>query len=119
MESVIKAIEIYPDRVRLLDQRKLPLVEEYVDCHTSQEVAVALKEMVVRGAPAIGVAAAAGIALGVQQLRPEDDEDFDGRFAAMGHRPYACLCPTVLAGTAGATSAGGLRRGATSSAGRY
>jgi methylthioribose-1-phosphate isomerase len=83
MESVIKAIEIYPDCVRLLDQRKLPLVEEYVDCHTYQEVAMAIKEMVVRGAPAIGVAAAAGIALGVQQLRPEDNEDFAGRFATM------------------------------------
>jgi methylthioribose-1-phosphate isomerase len=83
MESVIKAIEIYPDRVRLLDQRKLPLVEEYVDCHTYQDVAAAIKDMVVRGAPAIGVAAAAGIALGVQQLQAEDEEDFDARFAAM------------------------------------
>jgi methylthioribose-1-phosphate isomerase len=83
MESMIKAIEIGSDRVRLLDQRQLPLVEAYVDCCTYQEVATAIKEMVVRGAPAIGVAAAAGIALGVQQLRPEDDEDFEARFAAI------------------------------------
>src|SRR4030095_3027674 len=68
MESVIKTIEIARDCVRLLDQRKLPLVEEYLECRTYQEVAAAIKTLVVRGAPAIGVAAAAGIALGVQQL---------------------------------------------------
>ena len=75
MESVIKTIEIYPDRVRLLDQRKLPLVEEYVDCHTYQEVAEAIRTMVVRGAPAIGVAAAGGIALGVQHVQSDSAED--------------------------------------------
>ena len=70
MESVIKTIEIVPGCVRLLDQRKLPTVEEYVDCHTYQEVAAAIQQMVVRGAPAIGVTAAAGIALGMQQVQP-------------------------------------------------
>ena len=64
MESAIKTIAIYPDRIRLLDQRKLPLMEEYVDCRTYQEVAEAIRTMVVRGAPAIGVAAAGGIAVG-------------------------------------------------------
>src|SRR5215467_12195070 len=71
MESVIKTIDIAPDRVRLLDQRKLPLVEEYVDCRTYQEVAEAIRTMVVRGAPAIGVAAAGGIALGVQHVQSD------------------------------------------------
>ena len=51
MESIIRAIEIYPDRVRLLDQRKLPLVEEYVECRTYQEVAEAIRTMVVRRVP--------------------------------------------------------------------
>jgi methylthioribose-1-phosphate isomerase len=83
MESVIQAIEIYPDRVRLLDQRKLPEVETYVECFTYKEVAAAITHMVVRGAPAIGVAAAAGLALGVQQLRPEEETDFASRFEAM------------------------------------
>lgn len=83
MESVIQAIEIYSDRVRLLDQRKLPEVETHVECFTYQEVASAIKGMVVRGAPAIGVTAAAGLALGVRQLRPDDDADFDRRFDAM------------------------------------
>ena len=81
MESVIKTIEIAPDCVRLLDQRKLPLVEEYVDCRTYQEVARAITSMVVRGAPAIGVAAAGGIALGVQQL--DSTADFDAALAQM------------------------------------
>src|SRR5437016_3105577 len=74
MESIIRAIEIYPDRVRLLDQRKLPLVEEYVECYTYQEVAEAIRTMVVRGAPAIGVAAAGGVALGVQNLQSGSPE---------------------------------------------
>lgn len=70
MESVIKTIEISPEGVRLLDQRKLPITEEYVDCRTYQEVATAIQSMIVRGAPAIGVTAAAGIALGMQQVQP-------------------------------------------------
>src|SRR2546428_12693265 len=80
MESIIRAIEIYPDRVRLLDQRKLPLVEEYVECRTYQEVAEAIRTMVVRGAPAIGVAAAGGIALGAQRLRAGSVEEVAAQF---------------------------------------
>src|SRR2546426_224228 len=80
MESIITAIEIYPDRVRLLDQRKLPLVEEYVECRTYQEVAEAIRTMVVRGAPAIGVAAAGGIALGVQHVQSDSAEDRAAQF---------------------------------------
>jgi methylthioribose-1-phosphate isomerase len=80
MESVIKTVEILSDCVRLLDQRKLPLSEEYVDCRTYQEVAEAITTMVVRGAPAIGVAAAAGIALGVQQLQMEPGAAFAEQF---------------------------------------
>src|SRR5256714_8293886 len=80
MESIITAIEIYPDRVRLLDQRKLPLVEEYVECRTYQEVAEAIRTMVVRGAPAIGVAAAGGIALGVQHLQSGSPEEIAVQF---------------------------------------
>jgi methylthioribose-1-phosphate isomerase len=83
MESIIRAIEIYPDCVRLLDQRKLPLVEEYVECRTYQEVAEAIRTMLVRGAPAIGVAAAGGIALGVQQLQLGPPEEIAAQFEAM------------------------------------
>lgn len=83
MESVINTIAIYPDRVRLLDQRKLPLVEEYVDCHTYQEVAAAIQTMVVRGAPAIGVAAAGGIALGVQHMQSDAGAERAAQFEAI------------------------------------
>jgi methylthioribose-1-phosphate isomerase len=55
------------DRVTMIDQRRLPAEERYVDCRTYEEVADAIRSMVIRGAPAIGVAAAFGIVLGVRQ----------------------------------------------------
>src|SRR5215470_16177974 len=55
--------------VRLIDQTKLPLRETYVVCRTSAEVAAAIREMVVRGAPAIGAAAAYGTALAAREGR--------------------------------------------------
>jgi methylthioribose-1-phosphate isomerase len=51
----------------MVDQRKLPAQEVYVRCRTPQEVAKAIRTMVIRGAPAIGVAAAWGLALGVRR----------------------------------------------------
>src|SRR5438477_628664 len=53
------------DTVVMIDQRKLPAEEVYVRCKTAAEVARAIRTMVIRGAPAIGVAAAYGTALGV------------------------------------------------------
>ena len=55
------------DAVVMIDQRKLPAAEVYVRCKTASEVARAIKTMVIRGAPAIGVAAAMGIALGIRK----------------------------------------------------
>jgi methylthioribose-1-phosphate isomerase len=55
------------DVVVMIDQRKLPANEVYVRCKTAAEVARAIKTMVIRGAPAIGVAAAMGIALGLRK----------------------------------------------------
>ena len=55
------------DAVVMIDQRKLPAREVYVRCKTAAEVARAIKTMVIRGAPAIGVAAAMGIAFGVRR----------------------------------------------------
>jgi len=54
------------DAVVMIDQRKLPTEEIYVRCRTAAEVARAIRTMVIRGAPAIGVAAAMGIALGAR-----------------------------------------------------
>jgi len=57
--------------VVMIDQRALPLLERYVTCTDFQEVIAAIKDLTIRGAPAIGVAAAMGIALGVRRL-PDD-----------------------------------------------
>src|SRR5947209_3627814 len=66
---MINTIEWTDAGVRMIDQRKLPTVEEYPVFGTYQEVAEAIRVMVVRGAPAIGVAAAMGIALGVRDCK--------------------------------------------------
>ena len=63
---MIKTIEWTDEGVRMIDQTKLPTVEEYPVFSTSEGVAEAIRSMVVRGAPAIGVAAAMGIALGMK-----------------------------------------------------
>src|SRR5947209_1672180 len=65
-EHVIKTIEWTEDGVVMIDQRKLPTIEEYPVFKTYQDVAEAIRVMVIRGAPAIGVAAAMGVALGVR-----------------------------------------------------
>src|SRR5207344_987761 len=57
------------DAVVMIDQRKLPAAEVYVRCTTAKQVAKAIKTMVIRGAPAIGVAAAMGLALGVKESK--------------------------------------------------
>jgi methylthioribose-1-phosphate isomerase len=53
--------------VLMIDQRRLPREQVFVTCRTYKDVAEAIRSMVIRGAPAIGVAAAMGVALGVQQ----------------------------------------------------
>ncbi len=65
--NTVKTIEWTPEGVRLIDQRLLPLQEKYLLCRSYRDVAGAIRSMAVRGAPAIGVAAAMGIALGVRQ----------------------------------------------------
>lgn len=59
----VRAVEWQGDHVRLLDQRRLPREVTYLDLHSATEVAAAIRDMVVRGAPAIGIAAAYGVAL--------------------------------------------------------
>lgn len=61
-------VERTAEGVRLIDQRKLPLVETYVTCATAEETAHAIRDMVVRGAPAIGVTAAFGVAAEATRL---------------------------------------------------
>jgi methylthioribose-1-phosphate isomerase len=66
---MIETLQWTDSGVRFIDQRKLPAEETYVTCTSCAQVANAIRKMVVRGAPAIGVAAAMGIALGVQKSR--------------------------------------------------
>ena len=71
---MLPTIEWRDDAIVMIDQRKLPAAELWVRCSTAPEVARAIKTMVVRGAPAIGVAAAMGIALAMRRKasRPSD-----------------------------------------------
>src|SRR5512147_1726160 len=68
------------DVVVMMDQRKLPAQEVYVTCKTAPEVAKAIKTMVIRGAPAIGVAAAMGIALGMRRSKATGTKQFATEF---------------------------------------
>src|SRR5436189_1381560 len=68
------------DAVVMIDQRKLPAEEVYVRCKTAPEVARAIKNMVIRGAPAIGVAAAMGIALGMRKSKATGTQKFAAEF---------------------------------------
>src|SRR5882672_249088 len=68
------------DAVVMIDQRKLPAEEVYVRCLTAGDVARAIKTMVIRGAPAIGVAAAMGIALGMRRSRATGTKQFATEF---------------------------------------
>lgn len=79
---MVKTLEWTDAGVRFIDQTRLPTEEIYVTCRDYREVATAIRDMIVRGAPAIGVSAAMGVALGVRtskakniaDLRPEFDE---------------------------------------------
>jgi methylthioribose-1-phosphate isomerase len=68
------------DLIVMVDQRKLPAQETYVSCRTATDVAKAIKTMVIRGAPAIGVAAAMGIALGMRKGRAHGTRQFATEF---------------------------------------
>lgn len=67
----VRAVQWLNGCVRLLDQRRLPWRVTYIDCKTCDEVASAISDMVVRGAPAIGIAAAYGVALAAAQCYKE------------------------------------------------
>ena len=82
------------DAVVLIDQRRLPDEEVYLRCRDHREVARAIKEMAIRGAPAIGVAAAYGLALGVR-LATVEGEALRAEFEAMAAE-LAATRPTAI-----------------------
>jgi len=71
-----KTIEWKGDRVRVLDQRRLPQEVRFLDCRDASSVAQAIRTMAIRGAPAIGVAAAMGIALAAKRIRSNQPKIF-------------------------------------------
>jgi methylthioribose-1-phosphate isomerase len=77
---MLPTIEWKDDAVVMVDQRKLPGTEVYVTCKTAKDVAKAIKTMVIRGAPAIGVAAAMGIALGMKRSTATGTKQFVTEF---------------------------------------
>src|SRR5512143_1812630 len=77
---MIQTLEWTDSGVVFIDQTKLPTEETYVTCTTHQQVADVIRNMVVRGAPAIGVAAAMGIALGVKNSKAENGADLKKDF---------------------------------------
>jgi methylthioribose-1-phosphate isomerase len=83
---MVKTIEWTPAGVVMIDQTRLPRITEFVTCTTYDEVAHAIKTMIIRGAPAIGVAAAMGVAIGAQKA---SDAAFDAEFAT--------ICETLAA----------------------
>jgi methylthioribose-1-phosphate isomerase len=72
----IRAIEWLNGKIRILDQSKLPREQIFADLDNYQDVVLAIKEMRVRGAPAIGVAAAYGIALGASGIKTASKDEF-------------------------------------------
>lgn len=93
-DQSVNAIQWQDNRLRLLDQRKLPLQEQWLDISEVDSVVAAIRDMVVRGAPAIGITAAYGVVIAAKQRRQQDayhwqqslQQDFDALAAS---RPTA------------------------------
>ncbi len=75
IEGNFKTLEYREGALRLIDQRRLPAEETYLECRTAEEVADAIRTMVVRGAPAIGVAAAYGMAIAAGRAADLPEEE--------------------------------------------
>jgi len=73
---MVKTIELVNGVVKMLDQTKLPLEVVYVDCRDYQMVARGIKDLWIRGAPAIGIAASMGIAIGAAEIKAHTYDDF-------------------------------------------
>jgi len=92
--NAVQALIWAHDHLRLLDQRLLPAEEVYLECRTAAQAAAAIHDMVVRGAPAIGIAAAYGLVLGVRNA----SEGFDAAEAVLAKsRPTAVNLHWALA----------------------
>ena len=95
MPGMFTTVDRTPEGVRMIDQRKLPREETYVVFETPEAVSDAIRDMVVRGAPAIGVSAAFGLALGATQAADLDAGAFNERMNEVYAR-MAAARPTAV-----------------------
>ena len=106
----VRPIRWTGDALELLDQRKLPFETEYLTCTTSDEVAAAIHALAVRGAPAIGIAAAWGVVLAERAIDATDAGDAAAKLEPALQRLNAAAMPmagaprTASAWIAAATS---------------
>ncbi|MCD6568452.1 MAG: S-methyl-5-thioribose-1-phosphate isomerase [Dehalococcoidia bacterium] len=91
----MQPIEWLDDRLRILDQSKLPHEQCFIELADYHDVALAIKEMQVRGAPAIGIAAAYGIALGAQSIKSSSKSEFTNRLNQIMEE-FAATRPTAV-----------------------
>src|SRR3990172_9526836 len=92
---MVKTIEWVDEKVRLIDQSQLPLVVEYLDCNDYTVVADAIKKLKIRGAPAIGIATAMGIALGAREISTSDYDEFVRKLEQVFH-DFLATRPTAV-----------------------
>ncbi len=76
---MIPTIEWHENTVRMIDQRKLPAKVEWYVCRGYRDVIEGIRKMVIRGAPAIGIAAAMGLSLGANTIRSRDKQKFHAK----------------------------------------
>jgi len=96
-KAELKAVEWVSGKVRLIDQTKLPQEEIYLELSDYLDVAEAIKMLRVRGAPAIGIAAAYGLALGANSIKAKSKKEFLKKLRAISDelastRPTAVTC---------------------------
>ncbi|VAX19287.1 Methylthioribose-1-phosphate isomerase [hydrothermal vent metagenome] len=92
---MFKTVEWVDGAVRLIDQRVIPAHEKYIDYKDHKELAQAITDMVVRGAPAIGVTAAMGAALGAKSIDTDDIPQFMAQFETV-LKTLAAARPTAV-----------------------
>ncbi|MFQ6111175.1 MAG: S-methyl-5-thioribose-1-phosphate isomerase [Nitrospinota bacterium] len=94
-EGELRTVDWADGAVRLIDQRRLPEEEVYLECRDTEAVARAIKEMAIRGAPAIGVAAALGMALAAREYRGRERDGLLGHLEERG-RLLGSTRPTAV-----------------------
>src|SRR5882672_1159316 len=93
--NAVEALRWRDTRLELIDQRRLPTRFEYISCTSAAEVADAIRSMVVRGAPAIGCAAAFGVALEARRLQDLPPREFETSMEA-AFETLAASRPTAV-----------------------